>query len=409
MTKPNGASRPLIGAALLDDIEAFLGRFIAYPNDAARVAHALWCAHCHLMDCWESTPRIAFLSPEPGSGKTRCLEVTELLVPRPVTAINCSSAYLFRKVADKAGLPTILFDEVDTLFGPKAREHEEVRALINAGHRRGAVAGRCVVKGKRVEIEELPAYAAVAVAGLGDLPDTILTRSVVVNMLRRRRDEPIEPYRRRAQAPEGEALRKRLEDWGKASAPALARYVPEMPEGVTDRNADVWEALIAIADVAGGRWPELARVSCVTLVSAAMGDKHKISLPLRLLSDIRDIFIEREALGSEYHFNISTAHLIEKLVDISEAPWGEMKGKPITPLRLSRLLRKHNVQSKQVRVSKDTTLKGYQRDDFHDAWERNLPPLCLSPIENETSETSGTPGSMAVSGAVRDLLNGGVQ
>lgn len=119
-SRPNGKGPPMIGAALLDDIETFLGRFIAFPDDAARVAHTLWCAHCHLMDCWESTPRIAFLSPEPGSGKTRCLEVTELLVPRPVTAINCSSAYLFRKVADKAGLPTILFDEIDALFGPKA-------------------------------------------------------------------------------------------------------------------------------------------------------------------------------------------------------------------------------------------------------------------------------------------------
>lgn len=237
-------------------------------------------------------------------------------------------------------------------------------------------------------------------------------------MLRRRRDEPIEPYRRRAQAPEGEALCKRLEEWAKAVAPALARHVPEMPDGVTDRNADVWEALIAVADVAGGRWPDLARVSCVTAVSASMGDKHKISLPLRLLSDIRDIFEEREAekerlkieLGGEYHFNIATAKLIEKLVEITEAPWGEIAGgKPITPLKVSRLLRKHNVQSKQVRVSKDATLKGYQRDDFFDAWERNLPALCLSPKESETSETTGTSGSMAVSGAVLDLLNGGAR
>jgi hypothetical protein len=110
------------------------------------------------MDCWESTPRIAFLSPKPGSGKTRALEVTEPLVPRPVHAVNATPAYLFRKVSDEEGLPTILFDEVDTLFGPKAKDNEDIRGMINAGHRKGAVAGRCVMKGKNVQTEELPAY-----------------------------------------------------------------------------------------------------------------------------------------------------------------------------------------------------------------------------------------------------------
>ncbi len=70
-------------ADLLDEVEEFLERFVAYPSEAAKVAHVLWILHTHCMDEWESTPRIAFLSPEPGSGKTRALEVTETLVPRP--------------------------------------------------------------------------------------------------------------------------------------------------------------------------------------------------------------------------------------------------------------------------------------------------------------------------------------
>jgi hypothetical protein len=149
------------------------------------------------MDVWDRTPRIAFLSPEPGSGKTRALEVTELLVPNPVAAVNVSPTYLFRKVADENGAPTLLFDEIDTVFGPRAKENEEIRGLLNAGHRKGAVAGRCVVRGKEVFTEELAAYCAVAMAGLGYLPDTILTRSVVVNMRRRAPNETVEPYRRR--------------------------------------------------------------------------------------------------------------------------------------------------------------------------------------------------------------------
>lgn len=142
-----------------------------------------------------------FLSPEPGSGKSRALEVTEPLVPRPVHAINCTPAYLFRRVADPVGRPTVLYDECDTLFGPKAKEHEEIRGVINAGHRKGAVAGRCVIRGKIVETEELPAYCAVALAGLDDLPDTIMSRSIVVRMRRRAPTEPVEPWRPRVNGP----------------------------------------------------------------------------------------------------------------------------------------------------------------------------------------------------------------
>jgi hypothetical protein len=184
------------GDLALRAVERLLARFIAYPSGHARVAHALWCVHAHMMECWDTTPRLAFLSPEPGSGKTRALEITELLVPRPVSAVNVSPAYLFRKVASEEGAPTILFDEIDTVFGPKAKENEEIRGLLNAGHRRGAVAGRCVVRGTTIETEEIPAYAAVALAGLGWLPDTIMSRSVVIRMRRRAPGEHVEPFRR---------------------------------------------------------------------------------------------------------------------------------------------------------------------------------------------------------------------
>jgi hypothetical protein len=100
-------------------------------------------------------------------------------------------------VPDPEGPPTILYDEIDTVFGPKAKENEEIRGMLNAGHRNGAMAGRCVVRGKIVETEELPAYCAVALAGLNDLPDTIMTRAVVVRMHRRASTELIEPWRPR--------------------------------------------------------------------------------------------------------------------------------------------------------------------------------------------------------------------
>lgn len=361
------------GAALLASVHQFLGRFVAYPSEHAQLAHALWIAHTHLMDAWESTPRIAFLSPEPGSGKTRALEITETLVPRPVEAVNATPAYLFRKVSDPDGLPTILFDEIDTLFGPKAKENEEVRGILNAGHRRGAVAGRCVIRGKEILTEELPAFCAVALAGLGNLPDTILTRSVVIKMRRRAPSERVEPYRRRIHAAEGHRLRDQLAKWAEQILPDVDGAWPEMPMGVEDRAADVWECLLAIADAAGGEWPERARVSAVTLVTDAKAATP--SLGVRLLSDLRDLFGDQDAM--------STEHIILGLVELDEGPWADLRGKPIDPRKLANLLRPYGVRSKVIRIGA-TTHKGYSKEALYDAWARYLAE------ERVTTVTSGT-------------------
>jgi hypothetical protein len=364
------------GAAMLSDVEAFLRRFVAHPSDAALVAHVLWIAHTHVMGAWESTPRIAFLSPEPGSGKTRALEITELLVPRPVVAVNVTPAYLFRKVADEAGKPTVLFDEIDTVFGPKARDNEEIRGLLNAGHRRGAVAGRCVMRGKTVETEELPAYCAVAIAGLGDLPDTILTRSVVIRMRRRAPGEHVEPFRRRLFENEGVVLRERLAAWAHVAEDVLSTAWPEMPEGVNDRDADVWEPLLAIADAAGGHWPERARVSGVSLVS--LSKESTPSLGIRLLQDLHAVFDSGDVL--------STKTILDLLLSVTESPWGDLKGKPLNDSGLAHRLREYGVKSRQVRIG-GWTGKGYVRADLTDAWERYLPP---PPHRAETDETPET-------------------
>ncbi len=372
---------------VLDAVEQFLARFVVYPSEHERRAHVLWIAHAWMMDCWESTPRIAFLSPEPGSGKSRALEVTEPLVPRPVHAVNTSPAYLFRKVSDDAGPPTILYDEIDTVFGPKAKDNEDIRGMLNAGHRKGATAGRCVVRGNRVETEELPAYCAVALAGLDDLPDTIMTRSIVVRMRRRAPNEKVEPWRLRINGPQAEALYLRLAAWTESIATDLitAMVWPAMPEGIEDRDADVWEALLAVADLAGGRWPADARASAVTLVTASRGKAHSIGV--QLLADIRSVF---RSIGDD---KLTTDQLVRALSDLEESPWKTIrKGESLDPRGLAVRLSKYGIGSKPQRHG-ETVFKGYSRAQFDDAWNRYL-PAALSPsdsaVTSVTDDTSDT-------------------
>lgn len=363
------------GAAILDDVYSFLGRFVAYPSEHAQVAHTLWIAHTHGMDLWDSTPRIAFISPEPGSGKSRALEATELLVPRAVEAVNVTPAYLFRKVAAEDGRPTILYDEIDTVFGPRAKDNEEIRGLLNAGHRKHSVAGRCVVRGKEVFTEEIPAYCAVALAGLHGLPDTIASRSIIVKMRRRAPHERVEPYRRRINGPEAEKIGARLASWIAGIEPQW----PEMPDEVTDRDADVWEAPLMIADAAGEGWPERARVAAVALVADARASTP--SLGILLLADLRKVFGHREVMSTEMILN--DLHAIE------ESPWGDIRGKPLDARGLSYRLRGYGIAPRNVRIG-DTIPKGYRREDLHDAWERYLPLPQESSATSATSATNAT-------------------
>jgi hypothetical protein len=385
MTESNIVSLDVAnGDALLNEVHSFLERFIQYPSPHAHVAHTLWIAHAHLMVVWAETPRLAFLSPEPASGKTRALEITELLVPRPVLSVNATPAYLFRKVSDEEGLPTILFDEIDTVFGPKARDNEDLRGLLNAGHRRGATSGRCVMRGKAIETVEFPAYCAVALAGLGNLPDTILTRSVIVRMRKRAPNEKIEPYRRRQHAPQGEELCKRLATWAEGMSERVVEIVeayPDLPVEIVDRDADVWEPLISVADAVGGNWPNLARVSAVTLVTQ-LRERGDTSLGVRLLADLKEVFRDEDHQPTDY--------LLTALYNLPEAPWGDLRGKPLDSRYLAKLLKEYDVKSKVLRDG-DRTVRGYERADLHDVWQRYLPtepPLSSQgSVTTETSET----------------------
>jgi hypothetical protein len=368
------------GWALLDAVAHLLARFVAFPSVTARDAVALWTLHAHAVEAFESTPRLALISPEKGSGKTRTLELIGLLVPTALHAVNMTAATLFRAAA--AGGRTVLLDEADTYFGPRVSgRHEELRALVNAGHRRGAVVYRCV-NGADLELRAFSAYAAVALAGLGDLPDTILDRAVLVRMRRRAPDEVLEPFRHRHVAPPARALSQRIAAWAKLNYADLATTEPLMPVGLADRAADVWEPLLAVAEVAGASWPDRARAAAVELNGARQNADP--SLGMRLLADTRTVF---DDAGAD---RLSSGDLVKGLCAIEEAPWGDLRGKPIDARGLASRLRDFDVRPDSVRFER-TTRKGYLAAWFHEAWRRYLPELselhAPPPLEGGTSGT----------------------
>src|SRR5215471_6503771 len=306
------------GGVLLDDVVAFLRRFVVLSEPQAD-AVVLWIAHTHAIAAAETTPYLAITSAEKRSGKTRLLEVLELVVHEPLSTANISEAALFRSVG-KDEPPTLLFDEVDAIF--KAREREDLRGLLNAGYRRGAVVRR--VGGRNMtELQCFEVFCAKAFAGIGNcLPDTILDRSIPMVLQRKTRDEPVERFRRRDVASVGATLNDRLADWLEPQRDYLSTLRPRLPNELDDRAQDMWEPLLAVAELVGDEWPQRAFQAALHL--SGNGAREDDSLTALLLKDIFVVFEADEADAYK------TADLLENLHAIEESPWGEWYGKPLS-------------------------------------------------------------------------------
>jgi hypothetical protein len=351
------------GLGKLSGLVSFLARFIAYPSEHARYAHALWILHTFLVEEFDNTPRIAFLSPEPGSGKSRAMEVTELLVPNAKSTVNVTPAYIFRKISEGEELPTLLIDEADAIFNARRGDgNEDLRGLLNSGYRKGATAGRVGHKGNTPILEDFPSFCAVALAGLNDLPETLMQRSIVIPMKRRRNDQKVEPFRRRLHGIEAEAIRQHLEEVAEKIRPQVGEAWPELPPGIEDRHADKWEPLIAIADALGGDWPHIARDTALSFVEQSQEAPESVGV--RLLSDIRAV------IGSEDR--ISSQDLLDRLKALEESEWATYRGTGLDTRGLSRQLGKYEIKSESLKFE-GNTLRGYRVSEFADAFGRYLP------------------------------------
>jgi len=299
---------------------AHLRRYVVLMEGAAEVI-ALWIVHTYLLDNFGTSPRLAITSPEKNCGKNTLLDVIVRLVWRALPTANASTAAVFRVVEMKQ--PTLLIDEADTFL----RQNDELRGILNSGHRRGGSVIRTV--GEDHEPRKFSTYSACAIAMIGRLPGTLADRSVPIELRRRRADEPIEPFRFDRTADLDELARK-VARWAKDNAGRLGAD-PEMPDGVFNRVEDNWRPLLAIADAAGGEWPARAREALECAIDAADGDDQ--SVRVQLLSDIRAIFAKTEG------DRLSSTSLVDALVAIEDRPWAEWgkTGKPLTKNGLARV------------------------------------------------------------------------
>jgi hypothetical protein len=365
------------GTRVLAAVEQFITKYVVLPA-AARLVIGLWAMATYLAECFDSFPYLSLSSPLPRCGKTRVLEVLELLTARPWRGTAPTEAALFRYIEAKK--PTLLLDEVEGLNAKKASERDTaVLAILNAGYKKGQTVPRCV--GASHRLQEFHVYGPKAFACIGSLPATLKDRSIVIPMQRRGPGEKVERFRFERSKKEATPIAKEAKETVKSFASEIAATYASLPElsFLSDRDEELFAPLFSVCAVlAPERVAELrecARKLCDTKTGDAVDD----SLPMRVLADVRKVWPEdADAMFSEA--------LLGALRALPESPWAEEV--KLTPRSLARRLRGFDVRPRTVRVGEGQA-KGYVREELVKAYERYLPPGEPKP-ESEASHASQT-------------------
>ena len=321
---------------LLDEICAFVRQYISFTSDAQPTVIALWIVHTWFVDCFEFTPYLHIFSPTRSCGKSHLLDCIAKLVHNVLSTVSLTVAALFRTIEQDQ--PTLLIDEVDTVFS-KGNENEELRAILNAGFERGSKVRRCV--GPNYDLKDFAVFCPKALAGIGRLPDTVSDRCIPIHLIAKKKSDKVQRFRKREV--NVEELVAALEAYSQKPeiVEALRNGRAEVPE-ISDRQNDIAEGLIVIADLAGGDWPGKARKSLIELFSA----KEEENIGVQLLVSCRDAF----GAGQD---RITTKDLLDKLIEEETgAPWaqwwendlrnGNVRG---PAARIARLLRPFGIKA----------------------------------------------------------------
>lgn len=367
----------------LDRIDHFIRRFLILPNESDYTIVSLWIAHTYFTHKIKTTPRLAIISPEYGCGKSRVLEVLESLTFKGEKLDHHTRSYLMRTVdlirEEFSRSPTLLIDEIDSVFRKNSEEGEATRAFANTGYRATGFYGITEGDSKKTPTK-FKTFAPMALAGKGEvLPESVMTRAVIIRLQRRMGNEYIEDFLTDLVAFEAEELREELLGWSDYCAQEISTLNPDLP--VRDRDREVWLPLFIVAHLADEAWIKRAEIALANIQEA----KSDNTLPRerQLLSDTWKIFQGQE------REKIKSAAIILGLIEMPDSEWDTYNfGKPINERALAKKLRTYGIKPAQIRFENGQGAKGYYRSEVESAVKRYLEPSM--PAISETTETPET-------------------
>jgi hypothetical protein len=372
MSQPDPTNQVVLtstGTRILSKLEGIFKKYLALDSGLPLLL-ALWALATHLFDCFDAFSYLAVVSPTKRCGKTRLAEILWLLCAGAFRTANASAAAMFRMIqlrADEGTTVTLIMDEMEVLGKTNNERADQLREVLNAGYRRGQTVHRCERNGDKFEIKEFNVYCPKVLVLIGALNDTLADRCIPIAMRRRRTDEKVGRFFYALAKREARPVLKEILLWTKTSRCRVRRHLRRDLEFLEDREAELWQPLFAVCEVAA---PErLKELECTALrISGSKQSEEPADFAILLLKDIRDAFMKS---GEE---RLSSSRLLVELNALEESPWLYWSnGRGFDARCLARLLRPFRIEPHNLRLLSDSVCKGYQRDDFEEAWDTYLP------------------------------------
>ena len=363
---------PVDGAALLTDIAGLIRRYVDMPDEKADSV-ALWIVHTFLHSRLDVSTILHVKSATKRCGKTLLMEIVGALAWRsePVSG-RITPAGVFRFI--ELHEPTLFLDEADTYMG----NDSELRGILNGSHSRGSASIIRTVGEDHVP-RRFSTWCPKAISGIGDLPDTVEDRAVIVRLERRTPTAGDMPHWRDRDRQAVEVLRQKLARWTDDNADAVLerRKTGSFPSGLHERARDIWEALLAIAEFAGGNWAGTtgrAYRACEAINAEVDPETGVCEM---LLADMRKVFKEAgnpETLPTgkpDEQYDPNKPATLPALIAMEGRPWSEWsRGRPLSPRGLASLLKGFDIAPGTIRLQSGSTPKGYKRAAFVPQWQR---------------------------------------
>jgi Protein of unknown function (DUF3631) len=266
---------PVNTPTLLAEVMEQLTRYVVLHDDAAAVAMVLWIffAWVHAEIAVHSTI-LLIKSAEADSGKTTLCGVLKFLTPRAHTSAELTGPALYRFVDHVT--PTLYIDDADNLFKRKP----DLTHIVNVSWTRGVLIYRTAEHGR---MQAFSPFCAKAISGIHpDLPKATQSRCIDIQLLPKLPHEKADAFQH-ADDDVFVTLRRKPARWRDDNIATLkdAHPVSEL----NNRLRMNWHILLAVADIAGGKWPKRARAAAAKLSR----ERNEPSQGKRLLAAIRDL------------------------------------------------------------------------------------------------------------------------
>lgn len=250
---------------VLNAVERLFDKHLVMPTQEERDAAIVWTAATWVAEHFDNFPRIYFRAAEYGAGKTVAAEAVGRLTREFHDMVGATPSVLYRLIENSEKKPTIFLDEVDNIFGTagSSSSHTELLGVLNKGFHQD---GKVYRSRGQDDVKPFRCFAPMILAGKGILPKAMMTRSITVAMRRPVEGETYVAYRKRVHKPLFDAVRDALDKWAGRAARDIGSEFPVMPKGLKDRDIDVWEPLLMVADLASDSdWGTRIRDAAVML------------------------------------------------------------------------------------------------------------------------------------------------